>query len=186
MRRSRVRAPFGPPIFKAQPLSVGRFHFCLPHVTLGFGPFCVCRRSADKGLRRARFASLPPYLLSKPAPTSSPWHTHMSWRDRDLRVCRRYRLPGELGAAVHHANTLAAHGIEYSPARRCVTTRATPVTLAYSSTMWILGLPTRRFRVEPSNSNRSRRHHQLAGTTYRHSRMPWLRHVLRGHLRRMR
>ena len=31
----------------------------------------------------------------------------------------------------------------------------TPVDLAYSNTMWMLGLPTRRFRVAPSNSRRN-------------------------------
>lgn len=33
--------------------------------------------------------------------------------------------------------------------------RTTPVASAYSSTMWMLGLPTRRFNTTPSNSSRS-------------------------------
>ncbi len=110
---SAVRFRPWPPLFSAQPFSVGCFHLRIPQAARVSEPFCVCRQSMDKGPRRARFAPVPPSLLSKPAPTSSPWHTHAALCVRELCACRRYRLSRLLGATVHHANVPAA------PTPRC-------------------------------------------------------------------
>ena len=67
-------------------------------------------------LEHPRLPSVPPSLLSKSALTSSPWHTHMAFCDHDLRACHCHSLSGGLGAAIHHANTAAAQGMEYKPA----------------------------------------------------------------------
>ena len=113
-----------PPKFSAQLFSVGRFHLCFPHDTRGSRTFCVCDRGPMAWQEHPRLPSVPPSLLSKSALTSSPWHTHMAFCDHDLRACHCHSLSGGLGAAIHHANTAAAQGMEYKPARCCVTTSA--------------------------------------------------------------
>ena len=105
-----------PPKFNAQLFSVGRFHLCFPHDTQGSRTFCVCDRGSMVWLEHPRLPSVPPSLLSKSALTSSPWHTHMAFYDHDLRACHCHSLSGGLGAAIHHANTAAAQGMEYKPA----------------------------------------------------------------------
>ena len=118
----RFRVP--PPKFNAQLFSVGRFHLCFPHATRGSRTFCVCDRGPVVWQEHPQLRSVPPSLLSKSALTSSPWHTHMAFCDHDLCACHCHSLSGLLGAAVRHANTAAAQGMEYKPARCCVTTSA--------------------------------------------------------------
>src|SRR6218665_1541043 len=99
---SVVRFPPRPPLFSAQPFSVGRFHLRIPHTTRASGPFCVCRQSSGQGRHSARFAPVPPYLLSKPAPTSSPWHTQTALVVNHLRVCRWEWLGPGFARAEHN------------------------------------------------------------------------------------
>ena len=121
---SAVRFRPRPPKFSAQLFSVGRFHLCFPHDTRGSRTFCVCDQAPVAWQEHPRLPSVPPSLLSKSALTSSPWHTHMAFCDHDLCACHCHSLSGLLGAAVRHANTAAAQGMEYKPARCCVTTSA--------------------------------------------------------------
>lgn len=97
---------------------------CFPHDTRGSRTFCVCDQTPVAWQEHPRLPSVPPSLLSKSALTSSPWHTHMAFCDHHLRACHCHSLSGGLGAAVRHANTAAAQGMEYKPARCCVTTSA--------------------------------------------------------------
>ena len=113
-----------PPKFNAQLFSVGRFHLYFPHATRGSRTFCVCDRGPVVWQGHPQLPSVPPSLLSKSALTSSPWHTHMAFCNHDLCACHCHSLSGLLGAAVRHANTAAAQGMEYKPARCCVTTSA--------------------------------------------------------------
>ena len=76
-----------PPLFSAQPFSVGRFHLWNPPATRDSGPFCVCHQPVARPPPRARFAPVPPYLLSKPAPTGSKWHTQTALFINHLRAC---------------------------------------------------------------------------------------------------
>jgi hypothetical protein len=113
-----------PPISSAQLFSVGRFRLRIPHATRGCGPFCVCQPLRAWATSPTQFAPVLLSLLSKPVPTSSQWHTHMAFAGAHLRACRCRRLSGGFGAAFHHDNVPAAHGIAYSPSRCRVITRA--------------------------------------------------------------
>src|SRR5690606_9923468 len=109
------------------PHRLGIFISGFREATRGCGPFCVCRRSPTSAPERARFDSLLLSLLSKPAPTSSPEHTHLVFPRRDLHVCHCHRLSAAHGSPARQASAavgFAAHGIEYRPWRFCVTTRA--------------------------------------------------------------
>lgn len=119
-----AQAAAPPPKFSAQLFSVGRFHLCFPHDTRGSRTFCVCDPAPVAWQEHPRLPSVPPSLLSKSALTASPWHTHMAFCDHDLHACHCHSLSGGLGVAIHHANTAAAQGMEYKPARCCVTTSA--------------------------------------------------------------
>ena len=83
----------------------------------GRGLFCVCHQSLRASLKPAQFAPVLLSLLSKPVPTSSPWHTHTAFVFNDLCVRQCHELSGEPGVAIHHVNACTAQGIEYKPAR---------------------------------------------------------------------
>ena len=91
-----------PPLFSAQPFSVGRFHLWNPHTSRGSRSFCVCHHPVARPLPRAQFAPVPPYLLSKPAPTSSLWHTQAALFVNHLRVCRWEWLARGFARAKHN------------------------------------------------------------------------------------
>jgi len=53
----------------------------------GSALFCVCHRSPRSLPKPTRFAPVLPYLLSKPTPTSSPWHSQtVDWALTDWLV----------------------------------------------------------------------------------------------------
>ena len=68
MRRSGVRSSSSPPLFNAQPLSVGRFHFQTPHGTRGSRAFCVCQGVIGTGARGGWFDPFLPSVLWKSQP----------------------------------------------------------------------------------------------------------------------
>ena len=61
-----------PPPIDAQPFSVGRFHFQIPHGTRGSRAFCVCQGVVRTGVRGGWFDPFLPSVLWKSPPTFSP------------------------------------------------------------------------------------------------------------------